>query len=164
MIIDEIDKSIIEFLFKDSQISFRKIAKEMGLSTDTIARRYRKLVEEKVIHPVIQIDITKFGYEGYAFFSIMVDSHNIRRTVTNTVGDLFDVVAVMEETGDSDLTVIAAVRSITHAFEIGENISRTIGVRRVWINSIRVPDMAESSFYQLIYPPPHWNNLNATKK
>jgi DNA-binding Lrp family transcriptional regulator len=161
--IDEIDKSIIEFLYKDSQISFRKMAKEMGLSTDTIARRYKKMIEEKIIHPVIQIDITKFGYEGYVFFSLMVESQNIRRTVTNTVAELPDIVAVMEETGSSDLTVITAVRSITHTFEIGENISKTKGVRRVWINSIRIPNMTESSFYQLIYPPQHWNNLNANK-
>ncbi len=162
--IDEIDRTIVEFLYEDSQISFRKIAKETNVSLDTVTRRYQKLIKHGVIQPVIQVDILKLGYQAYVFFGILVVANSIRRTVTDAVTKIPDVVAVMETTGEADLTVIAVTRDILHTFEIGNEINGTKGVRRVWIIKYDIPKLSDPNFYSTIYPPPHWNNLNVQQK
>lgn len=156
MELDEIDQIIIEFLLKDSQIAFSKIAKETGLSTDTVTRRYRRLEKEKVIQPVIQVDLTKLGYESMVFFGILVAAQNTRRAVTEAVAKIPDIVAVMETNGKFDLMVIGATRSITHSFSLGDKISKVKGVRRVCITDYGPMESQEHT----VYPPPVWNNLD----
>ena len=42
---DEIDTKIIEILSEDARTSFRKIAKELDRSPDTVINRYQRLRE-----------------------------------------------------------------------------------------------------------------------
>jgi len=46
---DEIDEKIVEFLTKDARTSFRKIAKELGKSPDTIINRIQRLRDARDI-------------------------------------------------------------------------------------------------------------------
>ncbi|HDQ06502.1 MAG TPA: AsnC family transcriptional regulator [Candidatus Bathyarchaeota archaeon] len=46
---DETDSLIIKRMTEDARMSFRKIAKELGVSPDTVISRYRKLEEKGVI-------------------------------------------------------------------------------------------------------------------
>jgi len=156
MELDKVDSQIIEILGKNSRISLRKIAKETGLTLDTVARRYRKLEEKKVIQPCIVVDLVKLGYEALVYFGILVTSQNVRRAITKKVAEIPDIVAVMETTGEYDLTVIAVVRNIRHTFKIGEDISRVIGVRRVSISQFE-PAISNGG---IVYPPPVWHNLD----
>jgi len=48
---DDADLRIIETLVKNSRASFRRIAKQTGLSTDTVMRRYKRLEKEGKIQP-----------------------------------------------------------------------------------------------------------------
>jgi DNA-binding Lrp family transcriptional regulator len=156
MELDQTDRLIIEFLQKDSRVSFRNIAKKTGLSTDTVMRRYRQLEKEKVIQPTIKVNLLKLGYESIASFGIMIASQNMRRKITEKVAEILDVNAVMETTGEYDLMVLCAIRNVTHAFKIGEDISKITGVRRITLRSFHVASSQDG----LIFPPPFWNNLD----
>ena len=156
VVIDEVDKKIINYLSEDSRASFRKIAKKLGLSVDTVTRRYQKLLEENVLRPTITIDPTKLGYEALVFFGIKIDSQAVLRNITNEVAKIPDITAVMETTGEYDLTVIALARSFSHAFKIGEEIGKVVGVRRVSIGRIDLSPFANS----MTYPPPIWHDLD----
>lgn len=158
--LDELDHQIIEFLAKDSRASFRKIAKEIGSSADTIMRRYKKLEKDKVIQPTITINLVKLGYEALATFGLKVVSQNVLRQITEKVAEIPDVTAVMETTGEHDLMVIAAVRSIRHTFKVGEDISNINGVRKVSIDQLQLPPSEEIG----IFPPPPWHNLDISTK
>lgn len=158
--LDDVDKKIIDYLSEDSRASFRKIAKKLGLSVDTITRRYQKLLEENVIRPTITIDPTKLGYEAFVFFSVKIESQTIVRNITNEVAKIPDITAVMETTGEYDLTVIALTKSFPHAFKIGEKISNVCGVRRVSIGQIDLSPFENS----MAYPPPFWHNLDIGPK
>ena len=156
MELDKTDRLIIEFLQKDSRVSFRNISKETGLSTDTVMRRYRQLEKEKVIQPIIKVNLLKLGYESIGSFGIMIESQNMRRKITEKVAEILDVNAVMETTGEYDLMILCAIRNVTHAFKIGEDISKIKGVRRVSLHSLQVA----SSKGFLIFPPQFWHNLD----
>ena len=70
IIIDKLDKQIIEKLTLDGRASFTKIAKEIGLSTDTVVKRYHKLREKGAIKVSIQINPNKIGYTSILDFNI----------------------------------------------------------------------------------------------
>jgi len=142
-------------LIKDSQVSFRKIAKELGTSTDTIMRRYRRLEKEKVIQPVITVNPLKLGYEAFVYFVIKVSSLKSLREVTEQVSKIPDVLAVMETVGEFDLTIIAMVKNITHTYKIGEDIANVSGVRRVSIDQIAMDQLLRGR----TLPPTPWHNL-----
>ena len=64
---DEIDLFIIKRMTEDARVSFRKIAKEIGVSPDTIISRYKKLQENGVIRgSTVILDPKKIGYKGMA--------------------------------------------------------------------------------------------------
>jgi Lrp/AsnC family transcriptional regulator for asnA, asnC and gidA len=161
-ILDDIDRQIIEFLTKDSRASFRKIAKQTDVSVDTITRRYQKLEKNNVIQPTITVNLRKLGYEAVVFFGLKVASQNVLRKITEKVGTIPDITAVMETTGEYDLTVIAAVRNITHTFKVGEDISKVPGVRRVSIDKFALPSLPP--WKDSVYPPPIWHNLDVGTK
>jgi DNA-binding Lrp family transcriptional regulator len=156
---DELDAQIIELLAKDSRVSFRKIAKETGLSADTVMRRFQKLEEDHVFQPTIKIDLLKLGYEALVFLGVRVATQNSLAQVTEDTLKTPDITAAMKTTGEYDLTVIAAVRNIKHTYEIGEAVSKIPGVMKVVIDQIQLPAGEEST-----YPPPPWHNLNLSGK
>ncbi len=152
---DELDAKIIQVLAKDSRVSFRKIAAETGLSADTVMRRYKELEKKNVIQPVLSVDMAKLGYEAWVFYGIRVESQQNVRQITEKVAKIPDMSAVMETTGEYDLTVIAAVRSINHIFAVGDAIAEIEGIRRVSIDWITPFIPGWSSF-----PPAPWHNLH----
>ncbi|NIR87303.1 winged helix-turn-helix transcriptional regulator, partial [Candidatus Bathyarchaeota archaeon] len=46
---DETDLSIIEIMTENARVSFRKIAKKLDVSPDTVINRYKTLQEKGVI-------------------------------------------------------------------------------------------------------------------
>ncbi len=62
--IDEIDAKILNTLLKDARTSFAEIAKDCGVSTHTIMKRFRKLQQSGVITGTSLITRLKgFGYQ-----------------------------------------------------------------------------------------------------
>ncbi len=64
--IDRIDTEIIEKLAVNGRTTFKEIATELKVSTDTISKRYAKLKQNGDLKVVIQIDPTKIGYSAFA--------------------------------------------------------------------------------------------------
>ncbi|PVX25918.1 MAG: hypothetical protein CW691_03140, partial [Candidatus Bathyarchaeum sp.] len=60
---DKLDLKIIKKLMADSRTPFSKISSELGVSTDTVIRRYNKLKETGTIQPILNVDIFKLGYD-----------------------------------------------------------------------------------------------------
>jgi len=152
---DDADLRIIEILAKNSRASFRKIAKETGLSTDTVMRRYQRLEKERQIQPTITVDSAKLGYEALAYFAVRVAAKNSLHKVIEQVSEIPDVTTIMKATGPYDLMIVACVRSIKHAFKIGEEIEATPDIRSAAIDLFLLPYKGDASF-----PPPGWHNLH----
>ena len=83
---DETDLLIIKKLTEDARISFRKIAKELEVSPDTVINRYKALRESEVIRgSTVVIDPKKLGYSGIAVFMIDASPTHILATETTTI-------------------------------------------------------------------------------
>ena len=76
--LDDTDRFILERLTVDARASFRGMARELGVSPDTVIGRYRKMVERGVIRGSTTVfDPVELGYQGMAAFHIDMDPSSL---------------------------------------------------------------------------------------
>jgi len=136
---DETDSFIIKRMTEDARVSFRKIAKELGVSPDTVISRYRRLQEKGVIRgSTVVLDPKKIGYKGMAAF--MIDTSPPRVTaaevtppktssILEKVIKMPDIILATKTVGDHDLLAIAVIRDVEHLIATGADIAKIPGVK-----------------------------------
>jgi len=113
MITDELDKRILEFLREDSRVSLKVIAENTGKPVSTIHERIKKLVKNGILKKfTILIDYGKMGYGIKVLILINVDGKHII-DVENYVSQHSNVQAVYDITGEFDVAVLAAFKSMS---------------------------------------------------
>lgn len=152
---DDADLRIIETLAKNSRASFRKIAKQTGLSADTVMRRYKRLEKEGKIQPTITVNLGKLGYETMVWFTARVTGQSDPSKVIEEIAKIPNLTTIMKATGPYDLMLVACARNITHAQKIGKEIEATPGIMKVGIDLFLPPFNVDAAF-----PPPDWHNLH----
>lgn len=71
MMLDDIDRQIVEALIRDSRSSLKELAQTVGLSSPSVSERLRRLEERGVIHSfTLDIDPTALGYPIQAIVRI----------------------------------------------------------------------------------------------
>jgi DNA-binding Lrp family transcriptional regulator len=84
--LDKTDLSIISILSKDARVSFRKIAKNLGISTRTVIKRFQRLKKDVIYHSTITLNLKKLGYVCNAILCINVSGqHNTTDVVEEIV-------------------------------------------------------------------------------
>jgi len=136
---DETDLFIIKRMTEDARVSFRKIAKEIGISPDTVITRYKKLQEEGVIRgSTVVINPKKIGYHGMAAFMIDASPTHILATETTPTElslilekliEMRNIILATKTVGDHDLLAIGVARDFEHLIAIGNDIAKIPGVK-----------------------------------
>jgi len=135
---DETDLYIIKRLTEDARVSFRKIARELGVSPDTVISKYKTLQEKGVIRgSTVVINPKKIGYHGMAVFLIDASpSHGLatESTIDSSLilGKLIqmrNVILTTKTVGDHDLLAIGVARDFEHLIKIGSDIAKIPGVK-----------------------------------
>lgn len=75
--LDKEDAAIIQLLQADARTSNREIARLTGLSEGTVRYRLKRLLDQKVIHPVAVADPAKLGFEVNAIIGLHVRPSNL---------------------------------------------------------------------------------------
>jgi len=140
---DEIDLAIIKKLTEDARMSFRKIAKELGISPDTVINRYKTLQEKGVIRgSTVVINPKKIGYHGMAVFVIDASpSHILANEATIDSSLILDkliqmpnIILATKTVGDHDLLAISVARDFEHLINIGTDIANIPGVKDLQVS------------------------------
>ena len=136
---DETDLFIIKRMTEDARVSFRKIAKELGLSPDTIISRYKTLQEKGVIRgSTVVINPKKIGYNGMAVFMIDASPTHILATeatppesslILDKLIQMRNIILATKTVGDHDLLAIGVVRDFEHLITTGADIAKIPGVK-----------------------------------
>ena len=136
---DETDSFIIKRMTEDARVSFRKIAKELGVSPDTVISRYRALQKKGVIRgSTVVLDPKKIGYQGMAAFMIDTSPTNITATedtppktssILEKVIKMPDILLATKTVGDYDLLAIAVIKDVEHLIATGSDIAKISGVK-----------------------------------
>jgi Lrp/AsnC family transcriptional regulator for asnA, asnC and gidA len=141
---DEIDFAIIDKLTDDARMSFRKIAKELGISPDTVMHRYAALQKEGTIRgSTIVINPKKIGYQAMAVFVIDTSPAHILATQATPVDSSLileklihmpNIIVATKSIGDHDLLAIGVVMDFEHLIKVRNDIARIPGVRDVQVS------------------------------
>ena len=135
---DEIDLSIIRKLMEDARMSFRRIAKELGISPDTAINRYKALQEKGVIRgSTVVINPKKIGYRGMVVFLIDASPSHILATeatvdsslILNKLIQMRNIIVAAKTVGDHDLLAIGVAIDFEHLIKLGSNIAKIPGVK-----------------------------------
>lgn len=147
---DKTDLAIIDKLTEDARMSFRKIARELGVSPDTVMHRYTALQKEGAIRgSTIVIDPQKIGYQAMAVFVIDTSPTHILPRQNNPPDSSMildrlihmpNIIVAAKSVGDHDLLAISVVMSFEHLIKVRDDIARIPGVKDLQV-SFWVKDM-----------------------
>jgi Lrp/AsnC family transcriptional regulator, regulator for asnA, asnC and gidA len=133
---DEIDERIIEILAKDARTSFRKIAKELDKSPDTIIHRFERLIEAGDVRgSTVVVEPTKIGYEGMAAFHIDVSTSGGAKTdstsILRTLIKMPNIIVATKTVGDHDLLAIGVIHDFDHLMKLEREIAAIAGIKNI---------------------------------
>jgi len=141
---DETDLSIIKRLTEDARMSFRKIAKQLGISPDTVINRYAGLQEKGVIRgSTVVINPKKIGYQATAVFMIDTSPTHILTNETTPSGSsvilnkliqMRNIIVATKTVGDHDLLAIGVAIDFEHLTNVRNEIAKIPGVKDVQVS------------------------------
>jgi Lrp/AsnC family transcriptional regulator for asnA, asnC and gidA len=139
--IDDVDMQILQKLTLDGGMTFTEMGKEIGVSTNTVLKRYRKLVENGSIKVSIQIDPKKIGYASIIDFNIAFTTHlEFSDDIVESLAKIPDIIIITKTSGEYDLQLTAMVRDIDESFLIEDKIARVKGVQKIESSLRKIPD------------------------
>jgi Lrp/AsnC family transcriptional regulator for asnA, asnC and gidA len=139
--VDELDKQIVAKLTVDGRASFTKVAQEIGLSTDTVVKRYHRLKENGAIKVSIQINPNKIGYTSILDFNIaFTKPGGLSNPVVEALAKIPDVIIITETSGDYDLQLSAMVRDTAQSFDMQDQIARISGITKIEAGARKIPE------------------------
>ncbi|MCW4029002.1 MAG: Lrp/AsnC family transcriptional regulator [Candidatus Bathyarchaeota archaeon] len=135
--IDEIDRAIIDKLAVNGRIAFAEIAKPIGVSTETIVRRYERLKESGDLRVVVQIDPNKIGYFAFAAFTLSFSQEALAENIEK-ISQTPDVNRIITAAGFHDLTYTLMIRDIEHFLEMQDQMVSLPNIRKINVGMARM--------------------------
>jgi Lrp/AsnC family transcriptional regulator for asnA, asnC and gidA len=128
VVLDELDKRIIEQLQQDGRRPYTQIAPAVGLSEAAVRQRVQRLIDAGVMQIVGVTDPKMVGFGRQAMIGLSVEGDT--RKVADALAALDEVVYVVLTAGSLDLLVEVVVEDDEHLLELLNNKIRSIdGVR-----------------------------------
>ena len=134
---DKIDFLILSELLKNARISFLKIAKKLDVSPFTVQSRYNKMVNDgTIIASVVNIDLSKLGYQGKVFLLITNAPAASKSITIDALTKIKNIFVVSEIIGPFDLLAIAPVTDVDSINRLVSEVKKLPSVKRVKITCI----------------------------
>jgi len=138
--IDEIDVNIIRALQKDARANFADIAKDRGVSTDTISKRFRKMKKVGIVRgTTILLNPKSFGYDCVASLGIDVSYPHLKEVV-ELIQRIPEIVFCTTSMGRHDIFCMAVLKNVGRLSQVKDLIKGHPMVREVttsiWVDEI----------------------------
>ena len=119
--IDNLDKSILEIMKKDSRCPYVEIADKLGVSEGTVRSRVHRMTEEGIIRG---FTIKTSSKNVKALVEVKIDVNTDTEAIARELSTYDGVTEVFEVTGDQDIIAIVDVESSQSLNEIIERVRR----------------------------------------
>lgn len=129
--LDDIDRQLIDKLLVDSMQPFGKIAKEIGTSINTVSRKYKRLTENGVIKPTIQLNLPKLGYYALVCFPITFASESDPNDVMKEILAIKNSFLLIKTSGEIDLFAYIMLRDLKQLLENQKQVALIHGISRM---------------------------------
>ncbi len=129
--LDEIDLQLIGELIRNSIQPFSKLAEHLGTSINTVSRKYKKLVENRIIRPTIQLDLTKLGYFANVSFALAYSSQIEPNDVIRDVVAIKNNYLTIKISGEYDLLIHILLKDLSQLLLTQKQVAEITGVSRL---------------------------------
>jgi len=138
--VDDIDINIIRALQKDARTNFADIAKNCGVSVDTISKRFKRLRRTGIARgTTVLLNPKSFGYDCVASFGIRVDYPHVGEVI-DFIGKIPEVVFCTQSMGTHNIFAIVVLKNVGRLGQVKEVIKGHPMVREVatsiWVDEI----------------------------
>jgi Lrp/AsnC family transcriptional regulator for asnA, asnC and gidA len=131
MEMDSLDTQLIELLMKNANVSSTSLAKQLNVSSSTIRRRIKTLIDEKIIRISANPNLEKLGLPVTAFISMEV-SHEKIKTVLEALSKHPRAAWVGATSGLFNVRTVWWLHSTEELYRIIESeISKIDGILRI---------------------------------
>ncbi len=128
---DLLDTQIIELLMKNANVSSTSLAKQLNVSSSTVRRRMKDLLEQDTIRIKATPNLEKFGLPVVAFISLEV-SHEKIKSVLKSLSAYPHAAWVGATSGLFNVRTVWWVRSTEELYNILESeIGKIDGINRI---------------------------------
>jgi len=129
VVVDDVNKAIIEQLQEDGRRPYSTIGKAIGLSEAAVRQRVQKLIDNGVVQIVAVTDPMQIGFARQAMIAISATG-NVE-TIADQLAKIDEVEYIVVTAGSVDLLVEVVVEDDAHLLRIVNGRIRTIeGVTR----------------------------------
>jgi DNA-binding Lrp family transcriptional regulator len=126
--LDSIDIALIKMLTKNARLPFRKIASELGVSTNNVIGRYNKLKKTVIPTSSITVNLEKLGYFGTGVLVIKVSNKGSVDKTFNAIIQIPNIITAIKCLGNFDIIAITPFRTLEDLTALTERISKTLDV------------------------------------
>ena len=118
MRIDNLKEGIIQELTKDGRKSFRAIAKELGVSTQSIMRRYNEMkADGTIVISSITVNLERLGYEGSAHLLIKTKLGAGSTRIIRHLSETPNVIIATRTIGAYEAYAVLVFRNVNDLYE-----------------------------------------------
>ena len=129
LVIDDVDKAVVEALQEDGRLPYTKLAKQVGLSEAAVRQRVQRLIESGVMQIVAVTDPAMLGFHRNAMVGLEVEGD--LRAVAHDIAAVPEVSYVVVVSGSFDLLMEVVCEDDDHLLTLLNDKIRTVpGVRR----------------------------------
>ena len=126
---DSLDKQLVELLMQDARVSSNVLAKQLNISSSTVRRRMKKLVEHGIIHIIALPEPSKIGKFMEAVIALDV-SHEKINLVVEKLSKYPEVRWIAVTSGRFDIMAYVWLNSTEYLYKfIEEDVGRLEGIR-----------------------------------
>ena len=126
---NKIDLEISRILADNARISFTKVAEKLGISTNTVIKRYNELRKKMLPYSSLTVNLNKLGYVGRATFLIKVTHQQKTSEVVEEILQVPNIIVSIKCLGTFDAVAVAPFATFKKLLELNEKISRIPGVQ-----------------------------------
>ena len=129
--IDRLDVMIAERLQEDATATNSRIAKDVGVSEETVRRRLKKLTAEDMIEIVAVPNADKLGFKSHVLIGVQVDVDKVD-DVAGKLKEMAQVTRLIVTTGTYDMFAWANLASTDNLSDfLRLSIGKIEGVRKM---------------------------------
>ena len=122
--LDEKGCIILNLLQKDCRMSLTNIAKEVGLSIDSVKKRIKKMIEGNIFFPKIQLRPRNFGFKNIVDIKIKLDNYSdydIKRFINYLIKNQ-NVAEIFSVSGAWDFSIVVIAKDAIDLGRVTQSI------------------------------------------
>ncbi|MCW4015267.1 MAG: AsnC family transcriptional regulator [Candidatus Bathyarchaeota archaeon] len=131
---DQTDLRILRILSENASIPFRKIAKQLDISTQSVIRRYSNLKKNLKLFSSTSLNLKKLGYESIIVLFITALPQFETSQVFDKLSQIPNVITLHKCFGSIDILAIAPLTNFKQLFDLKQRVVNTLGVKSIEIS------------------------------